>query len=197
MKKLLAVAAIVGPALMFVPAAPASASSVCLPITIDGQPVCQDTTPVDQALAQAESELQSALATVLGTVSFAANDAAGDATICPRIQPQPNGAKVYVPVSYDGSAGSDLCLGYEISIAVSTSGQPVHVPQVCLTTTGTCVGPIDETLPVPDGAQSPLELCVQPMFWEKPAGSTGGWSDYPIVGDPLWVSPGCVAVPPL
>lgn len=149
-KKLLAVAAIVAPALMFVPVAPASASSVCLPITIDGQPVCQDTTPVDQAVAQAEATLATVEAQALGLVRSTSPSYYDGIGHCDAVHPESNGVVVtfgqYVP---NGTV--EECVGYELPVEADagTTTIPAHVPQVCLTTTGTCVGGIDTSVPVP------------------------------------------------
>lgn len=203
MKKLLAVVAVLAPVVALLPATPASADVVCVPITVDGQPIfCTDAQPVTDAVAEVEAAAAGAEAALLGVGSFAideaeaaARDVTGAVTVCPRIEPEPGGVNVYVAASYDEFNGYDDCIGYKVSIVTRTAGLPVHVPQVCLTTTGTCVGPVDQTIPGPDQTQSPVEICAVPVLWYRPSGSTDPWTNDPIIGDPLWPTPGCVDMP--
>lgn len=176
MKKLVAVLAVLAPALTLIPAAPALADTVCAPITVDGQPLfCADTQPVDDAVAEAELVAAEVAAT----------------PECVRVEPQSNGVTIFVPVMpVERIPSGDVCWGYKITITANTSSQPVHVPQVCVTTTGTCVGPFDNTVPVPDLAQ-PLQVCAETRAWWK---VDGVWQDYQA-GIILMPSLGCTSVP--
>jgi len=194
-KKLLAVVAVLAPALTLLPAAPASADNVCLPITIDGQPVCQDTAPLDAIVAQVQSTIAQAIVLAEGTVDSETAQAVRLATVCPRIESNANSVVVYVATGSDQTSDETVCTGYKITVE-SQTGQPVHIPQICLTTTGTCVGPVDETIPGLAAGESPLTVCVQAVYWWR-ANSTTQWSEADISPNLVQPSPGCVSGPAL
>jgi len=159
-KKLLAAAAALAPFIALLPSAPASASTVCAPITIDGQQVCEDTTPVDQAVAEAQATVlaaaDEALALVIaaeGTVRSLDPGVYDGIGRCDKVVREDDGVVVtygtYSPSPAPGYAAA--CFGWELRIEASAGNgvTPVHVPQICLTITGTCVGGIDTTVPTP------------------------------------------------
>jgi hypothetical protein len=200
--------AIIAPMMALVPAAPAAADSqTCLPITADGQPIfCADTQPLTDAFAEADVLEQEAEATAEATAAIAestalsvAAQALGEATStqtaitsCRRVESQPNGYTIYLGYASFVAGGELYCGGYKITATTGPqSDTPVHVPLLCLTTTETCVGPIDETVQAPDSSQSPLHLCVQSASWEE-IGS-GEWLDTTSPDGPT--SPGCIDVP--
>ena len=190
MKKLLAVVAVLAPVIALLPASPAAADTICAPITVDGQPLfCTDTQPVNDAVAEIEATLAPVESLVVGTALPIVTGVEGDVTFCPRIEPQAGGANVFI--AYASSQGADYqsCSGYEISVVEPTSGQAVHVPQICLTITGTCVGPVDQTVTAP---AMPLVACFQSSTWWRPNGG-GQWdTTYHTQNvDNL----GCVAIP--
>lgn len=173
----------------------ASAEVICAPITVDGQPLfCQDTAPVDAAYQEATLLLSEAIGTVESTASGLASDALELAVICPRVVPVQGGAAIYVATTASVTQTALTCSGEKITVTVQTAGQPVHVPQICLTTTGTCVGPVDETVPVPATTQ-PLTVCVQPTSWTEQNATPGQWTETPIAADLLHPAVGCVSVP--
>ena len=195
MKKILTAVALVVLALTLLPATAASADVVCAPITVDGQPLfCQDTAPVDAAIQEVTLLLSHTISEALSAAEGVGSEALELAVICPRIVPTPGGAAIYVATTTAITQTALTCSGEKITVTVQTTGQPVHVPQICLTTTGTCVGPVDETVPVPATAQ-PLTVCVQPTSWTEPAAAPGQWSESPITADLLHPAVGCVSVP--
>ena len=176
MKKLLAGVAVLAPAIALLPIAPASADTVCLPITIDGQPVCQDTAPVDQAVAQAE-------ATALGVVGPFIGPELDGTRWCDKVVSESDGVVAtigtYTPAP--GPGYGSYCNGWELRIEASAGAgtTPAHIPQVCLTTTGTCVGGIDTSVPT---AHPSYAVCLR-AYTEAFNPDTGQslWIDY---GDP-------------
>lgn len=158
MKKLLAAVAVLAPVLAVLPAGPADASSVCAPITIDGQPVCQDLTPIEQVIADAELLLQPVLA--VGTAASVMEQC-----VTGTFDPTPSRVNIDV-VTSDGS-GSLVCRGTEISIEfpVASPGPTthLHVPEVCVTLTNTCVGPVDRDVALPVGPGASLTVCQTPV----------------------------------
>lgn len=185
MKKLLAAVAVLASALALLLAPSASADNVCAPITVDGQPIfCTDTQPVDDVIAEAGA----AYATVTSDVN-SMSQAVKD---CGRVEPQTNGVNLYVAYWSYQSSNEEGCEGYKVSLAAGTSDHLVHVPQICLTTIGTCVGPVDEFVPEPDLTQSPLRACVQKVSWWGSRGS-GQWTDTEQTWDATDL--GCVEVP--
>jgi len=196
-KKLLtAVAAItaVVPALTLLPATAASAEVICAPITVDGQPLfCQDTAPVDAAYQEVTRELSHAIVTAQSLAESTASQALTLAG-CARIVPTSGGAAIYVATATSVTQTSVTCSGEKITVTLQTTGQPVHVPQICLTTTGTCVGPVDDTVPVPATTQ-PLTVCVEPTSWTEQFTAIGQWSETPMAADTLDPALGCVSVP--
>jgi len=162
-KKFLVAVAVVGSALTGSLAAPANADSVCLPITIDGVPVCEDLTPVEQPVNDAlqtvtntvDGEVQTVTGIVDGQVQ-PAEDNVQQAKFCTRIVSASGSYEVYVPVTwysdssrYDPYGNDVVCQGYVITITPSAEvgTTTVHVPEVCLTTTDTCVGPANPSIP--------------------------------------------------
>jgi hypothetical protein len=181
-------------ALTLLPATSASADVICVPITVDGQPLfCQDAAPVDAAIQEVTLELSHAIVTAQVLAEGAASQALTLAG-CARIVPTPGGAVVYVATTTSLTPYTLTCSGEKITVTTQTTGQPVHVPQICLTTTGTCVGPVDETVPVPTTMQ-PLTVCIQPTSWTEPNATPGQWTDSSIPGDVLHPALGCVSVP--
>jgi hypothetical protein len=176
-KKFVAVVAVLAPTLTFLPAAPASADSVCLPITIDGQQVCQDLTLVEQEVASAEATVAAvadqALAVVataqglaVGVVESVAGPEYDGTSYCDRLTQEPNGVVVSVgtfgpPPTPHADNDIGQCTSYDLTIEANgaTGVTPVHVPQVCVTTTGTCVGGIDTGVPTP---QVSYTVCLLP-----------------------------------
>lgn len=162
---------------------------LCTPITADNKPLfCANRQPVDNVVAQ----LEQAIALVESIASGEADSASTAATECRRAETGTSSANVYLAYTASHSAGRTTCVGYKISVTAQTTGQPEHVPQFCLTTTGTCVGPIDETVPGTDVLQSPIQVCDQAMTWSDQTG-TGQWTDQttPAAAGNL----GCVQVP--
>ena len=161
MKKLLAAAAVLGPAIALAPAVPASADSVCLPITIDGQPLCEDLTPVEQAIAAAEAELFQALAPVI-TIG----NSASVALDCIRGTFDPSASDVTVDVVTGKGDGELVCTGTAISVQppIASPGptEHVHVPEICVTVTNTCAGPVDQDVILPAQLGSALSVCETP-----------------------------------
>ena len=204
MKKLLAVVAVLAPALTLLPAAPASADNVCLPITIDGQPVCQDTAPVDQAVVQAEAtaaEVADELLTLvadgeglaIGVVRSVAGPEYDGTTYCDSVSPMDDG--VIVTVGTFGPlpsphAVNDIgqCDSYQLTIKADAGigGTIVHVPEVCLTTTGTCVGGINTTVPTPAVSYT---VCLQEVTSTVVGDGNGGTSSYPTSTGPATCLP--------
>src|SRR5579885_2932063 len=141
-KKLLAVMAALVPVMVLAPVTRADAADpVCLPITVDGQPVCLDKQPVDDAVAAAVAEAFQVVAIAEGlpsTASSLAQDVRKLATICPRVASDSDGMAVYVPDQVWDDPGTQqlYCAGYKVSVTgVTTEAVPVHFPQICLTTT--------------------------------------------------------------
>lgn len=195
MKRILATIAVVVLAGTLLPATSASADVVCVPITIDSQPLfCQDTAPVDAAIQEVTLALSEAITTAQVLAEGVGSEALELAVVCPRIVPTAGGAAIYVATTASITPTTLTCSGEKITVTVQTTGQPVHVPQICLTTTGTCVGPVDETVPVPARPQ-PLTVCVQPMSWSEPSATPGQWTDSPIAADALHPALGCISVP--
>lgn len=191
MKKFVAAAAVLAAAIATLTAVPASADSVCAPITVDGQPiVCVDTTPIDQAVAQAEATaLETAAqaeATAAEAVALAEATAGELASIvlgplvpainlavaeeqCETAPGAPTGNLLLIDIvtpDQPTPPSNIQCSGTELTIP-SFTGQPgptqrVHVPQICLTTTGTCVGPVDQDVQVPLDPAA-LKLCQTPV----------------------------------
>jgi hypothetical protein len=185
-KKLLAAVAALAPAIALLPAAPASADSVCAPVTIDGQPVCQDVTPIEQAIATAEATALATATTVEGLAFFVLGTALGPFTPevfyadvqaeCLTGAPQDSANVVAVDVVQPANVGLlgggaswsgptfPECRGTEVTVpSPGTAPGPiehVHVPQICLTTTGNCVGPVDQDIQVP--IQPTVSVCTQP-----------------------------------
>ena len=121
------------------PATTASADpNVCAPITVDGAPLCVD------------------LGIVLGPATLIAQEE----TSCSGAANGPTGVYVGAP-TLEG-----FCEGVGVWVQVSgpsvaTNSTPVHVPQICLTTTNTCVGGVDEYVPTPSVTGTPSVLmCV-------------------------------------
>ena len=194
MKKMLAVVAGLVPAITLLPATAASAEVICAPITVDGQPIfCTDTAPIDAAVQQAELALSEAIVTAQSAASSVSADATRLTLICPRVQPFANGAVIYIATESSQTPDEVDCSGEKITVTAQTTGQPVHVPQICLTTTGTCVGPVDQTVPVPATTQ-PLTICIQPIAWSEPSSGNGQWTDATAPADLLHPSLGCVTV---
>lgn len=162
---------------------------ICTPVTADGKPLlCANREPVDGVIAQVQQALAAAEAMLTG----AAGSASAAATECRRIETHPNGADVYLAYAATHSGGITTCTGYKVSVTGQTAGQPVHVPQLCVTTTGTCVGPFDTTVPGPDILQSPVQVCDQAMTWSAPTG-TSWWTDQATPG--ATGNLGCTSVP--
>jgi len=195
-KKLLAAIAAVVPAFTLLPATSASAEVICVPITVDGQPLfCQDTAPVDAAIQEVTLELSQAITTAQQVATGLQSQAAALTLVCPRINIGGAGATIYLATTASITPDTLTCTGEKITISVKTTGQPAHVPQICLTTTGTCVGPVDETVPVPATTQ-PLSVCVEPTSWSEQIAPFGrDWRDTPIAPDVLHPAVGCVSVP--
>jgi hypothetical protein len=186
MKKYLAAIAVLAPVLTILPAAPASADSVCAPVTIDGQPVCQDVTPIEQGIATAEATAVAtaayAEATALaeyaaiwnlgGPVTFAI----GAEFNCQRWAPASSTSTLYIEAVLP-NATNDYCNGSEITVQLPQPSAPgltrhVHVPQVCVTTVNLCVGPVDQDVQVPV-TLSAVAVCSQPIMI-----GTNGYREY-------------------
>jgi len=154
-KKLLAAVAVLAPLLVVLPASSANADSVCAPITVDGQPVCQDTTPINQLLA----DIQALEFSLIGNPDTAVQCTLG--TTSPRTD------EVVVDVVFGDPQGYVRCYGTEITVtptaAVPMQTTHIHVPQVCATTTGTCVGPVDEDVSLPSTPSASLSICETPV----------------------------------
>jgi hypothetical protein len=168
-KKFLAAAAVVAPVMMIAPAAPASADSVCAPVTIDGQPVCQDVTPVEQAIANAEATALAELDAVLTVVDPFIQPTEWSAQLeadCLEAPGAPTGDVVLVDVVTPDQANPWQCEGTEITVPPFTrvpgTTEHIHVPQVCVTTTNTCAGPVDEDIPTPVDVTE-LQVCQTPV----------------------------------
>jgi len=186
-KKLLAAAAVLASAIAVLPVAPAGADSVCAPVTIDGQPVCQDLTPVEQAVATAEATALAVIGIVLEPVQPELGYAV-DQEQCVRSVPHDSSNVVAVDVvepygetlfSRPSSPYYRECRGNEVTIpAVATTPgtvQHVHVPEICLTTTGTCAGPVDQDVQMPPQT-SPVRVCTQPeRIWFSSYSDEWGW----------------------
>jgi len=194
-KKFLAVVAVLAPVVALLPAAPASADSVCTPVTLDGKPVlCEDLTPVEQAVADAEATvaqteqaIAAAEATVLqiaaavvgeviDTAEPLAQQAITTATTCERVVTSDGKVSVYVAATSDDTGSAVACSGYRVTLAAGQDAgtTPVHVPQACVTITNTCAGPVDTTLPLPTVVIT--TVCVQPADWTETK-ATGVWTD--------------------
>lgn len=186
MKKQLAVlAAAIAVSVVALPMAPASASSVCAPITVDGQPVCQDITPVEQAIAQAEWTVANAVPMLLAEYMYLWNTLApvtyptGAEFNCEvRGAPAPSLTEVDVEV-VTPSADGMTCDGVDLSVVFgqvlgSGSSQHVHVPQICLTTTGTCLGPIDRDIATPNIGG--VDVCAQPVHLVRDQYNSTVWT---------------------
>lgn len=185
MRRLLTVVAVVAPLVSVLPAARASADTVCLPITIDGQQVCEDITPVQQAVAEVESTVIAVADTLLGEVASveqAVVDLVGQTPAgpwyngvswCDGVVAEPNGVVVSIGNFVRQPDGTRLCSGYELRIEanVGVGTIPVHVPQVCLTTTGTCVGGIDTSAPMPGLSYN---VCLR-SYWELMKSNGDSW----------------------
>lgn len=170
MKKLLAAIAVLAPALTIAPAAPASADSVCAPITVDGQQVCQDLTPIEQAIANAEATALGIADTVLLPLD-PERRYSGEQIDCVTSAPHDAGNLIAVDVVTVDNEGPTSqwsqypeCAGSEVTVPpVGTTPGPVqrvHVPEVCLTTTDTCVGPVDQDVQIP--FEPAPAVCTQP-----------------------------------
>ncbi len=195
MKKVLATIAVAVLACTLVPATSASADVVCVPITVDGQPLfCQDTAPVDAAYQQATLLLSEAISTAQSTAEGVGSEAIEMGVVCPRITIGGYGSTIFVATAATITPDTLTCTGEKITIYAHTTAHLQHVPQICLTTTGTCVGPVDEWVPVPSTSQ-PLTVCVEPTSWSSPTATPGRWTDSSIPGDVLHPALGCVNVP--
>lgn len=167
MKKLFAAAAALAPVIALLPSAPASADSVCAPVTVDGQPVCQDLTPVEQAIAAAELELIQALAPVI-----AAGNSASVASDCIRGTLDPAVSRITLDVVTGKGDGELVCTGTAISVAppLASPGatEHVHVPEICVTVTNTCAGPVDQDVDLPAQLGSAFSVCETPetIAWD-------------------------------
>jgi len=143
-------------------------------------------TPIEQAIASAESTALETAATVEGLAFFVADTAlaplspelfyADVQAECVAGAPHDSANVVAVDVVQPTNVGLlssgaswagptfPECRGTEVTIPqAGTSAGPVehvHVPQVCLTTTGNCVGPVDQDIQVP--VQPTLSVCTQP-----------------------------------
>lgn len=151
--------AVLASALVLMPASSANADDVCAPITVDGQPVCQDLTPVEQAVADAEATAlaDAAIAEgialgVVDTVLMPLDPElryAGEQAQCATSAPDDSRNLIAVDaVTVDNESPTSQwsqypeCSGSEVTVPpIGTKPGPtqhVHVPQVCLTTTGMC-----------------------------------------------------------
>ncbi|MDQ1685309.1 MAG: hypothetical protein QOC82_2046 [Frankiaceae bacterium] len=161
MKKFVAAVAVLAPVMAFAPTSPANADSVCAPITIDGQPVCQDLTPIEQAITNAEVELLQALSPVL-TVG----NSASVALDCIRGAFDPTVSRITVDVVTGKGDGELVCSGTAISVDMPLASpgptEHVHVPQICVTVTNTCAGPVDQDVTFPLGLGSSVSACETP-----------------------------------
>src|SRR5262249_11558334 len=143
-------------------------------ITVDGQPVfCADTSPVDSVVATAEDDLaaleDTATATAGSVAATAEYDAAGwedIATVCPRVESSGDTTTVYIADNAGHAPDFLGCAGYKVTVegAPGSTTQHVHVPQVCLTTTNTCVGPANQDVTAPT-VPGTATVCVVPAFW--------------------------------
>jgi hypothetical protein len=160
---------VLGLAAAFVaPATSASADSVCAPITIDGQPVCQDITPVEQALApveQAIAAVEQAIVNAEKLIPDVGNPQIDEQCILGTSSARPD--QVVIEVVINDKPGLLWCDGTEITVTptVSVPTQPTHfhVPQVCVTTSNTCVGPVDQDVDVPTDPTASLTVCQTPV----------------------------------
>lgn len=207
MTKILAAIAALAPALMILPAPSASADSVCAPVTIDGQLVCQDLTPVEQAIANAEATALADAATAegiaLGVVDTVLSPLDPEARYsqeqaqCATSVPHDSRNLIAVDaVTVDNEGPTSQwsqypeCSGSEVTVppvgTVPGPTQHVHVPQVCLTTTDTCVGPVDQDVQLP--AEPNPTVCTQPEHIDYTPFSSQHW--YRVYEGPI----SCVSV---
>jgi hypothetical protein len=152
-----------------------------VPITIDGQPLCEDLTPLEQPIADALQTVTDTVQTVTDAVNTQvqpAEETEREASLCTRLVSSSSRDAVYVPVSwhtepnyYDQYGDLVFCDGYVLTITptAEVGTTTVHVPQVCLTTTGTCLGPADPA--VPDHL-SVATVCITGHEWIMSKGGT-------------------------
>lgn len=194
MKKLLAVVALVAPMIALLPATSAVATdNVCAPITADGQPIfCADVQPVDDLLAQLNptvAQVEALAALVLSDAERLPVDEENGLEHCDVTTSHGNETDVYLSTGGTQDPVGYGCSGVKVSVTQpSSSSVPVHVPQLCLTTTGTCVGPVDAAVPVPN--TSGLEVCAVYETYEVYPDT--GPQDVFVIGD---ITPVCATSP--
>ena len=106
------------------------------------------------------------------------------ASRCEKVVPRTNGYDLFVASSFDENSGAYdtygpaiRCEGYRISISVPAQigTSVVHIPQSCVTTTDTCVGPLDPAVP---SSADVATVCIDSWEWYQSWGDVqwGGWS---------------------
>lgn len=149
----------------------AHADQTCVPITVDGQPVfCADLTPVTDTVDS-----------VVGTVQTTAQQYEAIAANCVADEPDIFG--VVVP-----SVATDSCDEFYVTsdpyleMLIQGPGitEPVHVPQVCVVTTGTCAGPYDTTITVPVTPYA-LHMCLVDGHWDASQPRAATYSESQVI----------------
>lgn len=167
-----AIAVAVG--LLSAPTAALAATTACVPVTIDGVDVA--CVSVDFTQVQQPSGETTTTATLTVTVDGQTLPPVVIPVTVPSVTVCEATGVTTIPGQPDyfffvnvGVKVNGVCTGVAValnntipSVGTTTVTVPYHVPEICVTTTGTCVGPFDRSIPVqvPTGVVGTETVCV-------------------------------------